>query len=184
MRALVVGFGPFLTILDNPAARLARAVDGTGRRMEIVGREMPVSYQRSVATTLDLIDVHDPDWVLGIGVARRRSVAAFERQARCRWSAETPDVDGACGPLSGPDVLASTLDLSAALGLVGSEDAGAYVCNGWLHTMLQHTDRPLGFFHIPPTGFPAPRLVTALESLVPRPGRVGSGRVRTTERTG
>lgn len=164
MNALVLGFGPFLDIEDNPASRLALAVDGAldGR---VVGRTMPVSYVRSLAFTREAVAEHEPTLLLGIGVARSRSVAMLERVARARCNT-TPDVDGVCGVLSGQDREATLPDVFVgALGLPVSEDAGAYVCNAWLYGALEHTCH-VGFLHIPPAGWSSERLVTALESVL------------------
>lgn len=164
MKVLVLGFGPFLDIEENPASALALAVHGRGRRVRIVGDTMPVSYERSVAHTLQALAEHRPDALLGVGVAAKRTAASCEIYGHLGCS-ETPDVDGRCGPLAGPERLAATLDLNDALGLVRSEDAGRYVCNGWLHSMLQRTELPTGFLHIPPAGFPPDALVAALDGL-------------------
>lgn len=171
---LVMGFGPFLDVSDNPAQRLALAVDGLHDGLRIVGRSMPVSYTRSVEVTLDAMADLDPVAVLGIGVARKRERAELEKVGR-RQVCEIPDVDGCIGQLTGPDALPSSLPqpFVDALGCGVSDDAGTYVCNGWLHTVLQATGRPVGFLHIPPAGFPPEVLTSALQrafgGLPPRP---------------
>jgi pyrrolidone-carboxylate peptidase len=162
MTTLVIGFGPFLTVTDNPARRLALAVDGA-LNGHVLGREMPVSYERSVQVTLGYIQRLGPTRVLGIGVARHRAGPELEQIARRRVS-PTLDVDGTRGPLTGPDERRATFPnaLSTALGAACSTDAGDYVCNGWLYAMLGCCALPVGFLHIPPAGIPAQRLIEAL----------------------
>ncbi|MCA9568732.1 MAG: hypothetical protein KC656_12860 [Myxococcales bacterium] len=173
MTVLVLGFGPFGEVSDNPARRLALFADGRGTGVRIVGREMPVSYVRCLAVTLEAVAEVRPDVVLGIGVGRSRMGPEVELLAR-RAVSEHPDVDGLRGVLEGPDTLPSTLDLADALGCERSTDAGTYVCNGWLYQALRHLTVPVGFLHVPPAGMDARRLVAALDTLRPPPSpRVG-----------
>lgn len=156
MTVAVLGFGPFLEVTDNPAARLARAVDG---RESIVGKEMPVSYRRSVA----MAAACGADLIVGVGVARGRDFAAVERTARRGWS--EPDMDGDLGEIDGPEQRRSELaaTFAAALDLPLSDDAGSYVCNGWLYRCLA-LELPVVFLHIPPEGFSGERLLRGIGS--------------------
>ena len=169
-RVLVLGFGPFLDVSDNPAAALARALDGrvltlrSGGRVQVVGREMPVSHVRAPALAETLAREIGAELVLGVGVARGRSAAALERRgvrAPSRADPPPPDVDGVVvtdlGALAG-DAAAHAVRYAtlpevpfcAASGVGTSEDAGSYVCNGWLWATLGRLrDRPVGFLHIP-----------------------------------
>lgn len=156
---LVLGFGPFLEIRDNPAEQLARAVDGAleGR---IAGRVMPVSYTRCLETTRQAIRTHAPAAVIGVGVARSRTTAQLERLAHGACN-DVPDVDGVCGSLRGaPRTATLPTAFVDALGLEPSDDAGRYVCNAWLYGALDLHPH-VGFLHVPPEGFDAERLVTA-----------------------
>ncbi|MCB9677495.1 MAG: hypothetical protein H6737_20470 [Alphaproteobacteria bacterium] len=170
MKLLVTGFGPFLDVRDNPAARVARAVDGaSGPGFRVVGREIPVSYARAVEETVRHAREHGVDCVLGVGVAGTRTAPELERFGRARLG-QSPDVDGVCAPrLPGPDVLESSLDVvrwAGALGCHISEDAGGYVCNAWLHQVRQRLDVPVGFLHVPPDGIAASWLIAGLARLV------------------
>jgi pyroglutamyl-peptidase len=192
-RVLVVGFGPFLDVTSNPAERLARAVDGTGdRRVRIVGRVMPVSYSRAPALTLRWARELRADLVLGVGVARRRSEPAIERFGRHAADRKLADVDGVrlatlrdarstrAAPSSRNCGFAD--ELAAALRVAVSEDAGRYVCNAWLYRVLA-SRRDAAFLHVPPTGFPARRLVAALKRFVTRPRRTPSSSARARRRS-
>ncbi|MFT5683775.1 MAG: pyroglutamyl-peptidase [Myxococcota bacterium] len=173
-RVLVMGFGPFLTITDNPAARVAREIDGLTRGgVVFVGRIMPVSFDRAVSETLAAVEEIRPIALVGIGVARSRSVVTIEAIGRNIADGETPDVDGQCRvqlESDGPDQRAVTLpslQLASRLGAVVGYDAGRYVCNAWLYQMLQtsHSGLPTGFIHIPPAGLQASRLADALADI-------------------
>lgn len=178
---LVLGFGPFGEVVDNPSRRLALALDGArvgGRR--VVGREMPVLYGESVALTERLVLAHQPAVVLGIGVAVRRQRPEVERFGRPQRLPSLPDVAGRIrppGPRGGPGPRAARGALAAfaqALGAGLSEDAGQYVCNAWLHDCLDRLEdqRPVLFLHLPPAGLPPERLLRAL------PAVLGGGRGR------
>lgn len=167
---LVTGFGPFGAVVDNPAARLARAVHG--RRIgghTVVGCVIPVSYARGPDTTIALARDLGPRFVVGLGVATARGTVEVERRAIAAGDGRTPDVDGVIlDRLDGPDVVHATLDaerLAAALGADLSDDAGRYVCNAWLHRVAQALDVPVGFVHLPADGLDPERLLTALRWL-------------------
>lgn len=180
---LVTGFGPFLDVVDNPSARLVRALDGAalGPDLTVVGRVLPVSYRRAVTETLALIDAHAPIAVVGVGVARGREGVWIERWGR-RWANPAlADIDGEHADdldPGGPAQIESTApvgDLAAALGALVSEDAGGYVCNAWLYGVLRALQPrvPVGsppaiFVHLPAEGI-APELFSAALVQVWRP---------------
>lgn len=164
MNVVVLGFGPFLDVSDNPAARLARAVNGCGERVQIVGAEMPVSYRRARVRCVEMMTLYRPHLLLGVGVARGRTAAMVERTAFAETTREDPDVDGDFGEMEGPPSLMSVgaESVAAALRLPLSDDAGRYVCNGWLYRAL--LDRfPAVFLHIPPAGFAPDTLIEGIE---------------------
>ena len=173
--ALVLGFGPFQEVTDNPAARLARAVDGErAGSLAVVGRVLSVSYQRCIEETHAHVATHKPVAVLCVGVARGRTEAMVE----CRGQniAAGNDVDGACpgvlvsgGPKTLPAMpLAHTL--ADALSVARSQDAGQYVCNAWLYRTQWLSEQaapggaplPVAFLHIPDRGFAPARLLEGL----------------------
>lgn len=166
MTLLVLGFGPFGAIVDNPSARLARALDGrSAGPATLAGFEMPVSYQRCVQFTRARVVDLAPAFVLGIGVAANRTVAKVEEQAVNRVMPGRPDVDGRVpfGLGEGPDVVTSADAwlLANALGVEISPDAGRYVCNAWLYQAIRGRIRA-GFLHVPPQGYDVDGLVEGL----------------------
>lgn len=173
-RVLVMGFGPFLTITDNPAARLAREIDGMTRGdVALVGRVMPVSFERAVSETRAAVAEVAPVALIGIGVARMRSVITVEALGRNSADGKTPDVDGVCRlclDADGPpqrSVTYPTASLASRIGAVVGYDAGRYVCNAWIYEMLQApcSRPPIGFIHIPPAGLQASLLADALAEI-------------------
>jgi pyrrolidone-carboxylate peptidase len=170
VRILVVGFGPFLDVVDNPAGRLARGADGLAAAdLAVTGREMPVSYARAPSLTAEWARGTAAELVLGVGVARGRSEPKVERIGRRAADPALADVDGvrlAELASDGADELVSTDAEAVARALrVGlSDDAGAYVCNAWLYRTLRAGLRA-AFLHVPPAGLPPERLVAALREL-------------------
>lgn len=163
---LVAGFGPFLEVVDNPAARLAREVDGRhGGGVRLVGRVMPVSYARGPSACLAWAAELGADAIVGIGVARGRELPLLERLGRRDADRALADVDGeALADLGGPEVveLAGVEALAEALGVGVSEDAGRYVCNAWIHRVGRAFAGPVAFLHVPDEGFDVERLVEGL----------------------
>ncbi len=184
MTVVVLGFGAFLEVTDNPASHLATAVHGLGRRITIVGAEMPASYARGHAVAAEAMARHNPVLLLGVGVARGRTLAMVERTAFAEVSVADPDVDGDFGEIAGatagatagaltgaltgatagPISLESPVAtaLAAALELPVSDDAGRYVCNAWLYRALRG-GFPAAFLHVPPQGWPVEALIDGLE---------------------
>lgn len=182
-RVLVTGFGPFLEVRDNPAARAARAVDGAlipwgAGEARVVGRIIPVSYARGPAATMGLARRWRAHAIVGLGVARGRAQIAVERLGRRAPLSDSADVDGVrlddLEP-GGPEIVAATgaVDaLARALGALVSEDAGGYVCNAWLYRVTRACERlasPLQpsvvFVHVPDQGVESERLIGALPTL-------------------
>lgn len=170
---LVTGFGPFEDVDDNPAERLARAVDARRVRGEtVVGRVLPVSFERAPALTLAFARLHAARLVVGLGVATSRRRAEVERLAR-RVVGDRADVDGAVlDALHGPPEVRATVELgvlAGAMGLGTSEDAGAYVCNAWLYRVASALDVPVGFIHLPRSGLDPETLLEGIAALLQEP---------------
>ena len=139
-RVLVMGFGPFLSVTENPAASLAREIDGSQLgRITIAGRVMPVSYTRSITATQRCIREVSPSVLIGVGVATSRQEITVEACGRNAGSSTSPDVDGQRRSLiepAGPAEVMVTLPtqpLATQLGAVVGYDAGRYVCNAWIY---------------------------------------------------
>jgi pyroglutamyl-peptidase len=167
---LVVGFGPFGEVRENPASALARAVDGyESHGIRLIGREIPVEYAAGPAQTVALVRELQPVAVVGIGVATGRPAAQWERWGRRQGDPRVSDNASLfLGDLEpgGPDLVQSTAPieaLAAASDLGISEDAGGYVCNAWLYRSLRSlAPLPVAFLHIPAGGLPPSALLKSL----------------------
>jgi pyroglutamyl-peptidase len=151
MNLLVTGFGPFLSVDDNPSARLARNCGADHRILE-------VAYEAVDAFLVDP-SVAGYEAILLMGVARREYVS-LETTAK-NFVGTTPDVRGVVkGPGSiiegGAEGLLGNLwptDLieEATGDLVVSSDAGSYLCNYIYHEALRRLpDARVGFLHVAP----------------------------------
>ena len=178
---LIVGFGPFDGMEENPAAAVARALDAqvlvspAGRRVRLVGREIPVSYARGVADTVAAAREVGADFVVGVGVDTGRSDVWVEALARGE-SGFDADVDGAIREVR-LGLVPATLHpgrLAAGLGAALSVNAGTYVCNGWLwDTPRALAPIPVGFVHIPRSGIDPDRLAKAVARVADDPRGTG-----------
>lgn len=166
---LVTGFGSFPGVEHNPTEALVRSVDGAvvaGHR--VVGRVLPVEYGAGPDAAIALASRVDARLVLGTGVASSRARPCWELRG-VAWPEGPKDVAGATDTrLEGPRETWSTLapGRAAAFGAIPSVDAGGYVCNAWLYRVSRALAVPVGFLHVPATGYPAHRLLTALASLL------------------
>lgn len=154
---LVTGFGPFLSITDNPSGRLALAVDGLllGPDIRVVAKVLAVNYETAVAQTLLSAAQINAIAILGIGVASGTANARVERTAFSLADGTTPDAAGQVRSLLGPEpsrTTAAAEPLARALGIPVSDDAGRYVCNAWLYGVLGGTQVPATFLHVPDAG--------------------------------
>ena len=165
---LLTGFGPFLDVETNPSSTLVRSCHGLRVGGEtIISRVLDASYRRGISETIKLAEAMKPRLVLGTGLSRRDPLPRLESFAYSDYSQSLTDVDGQVGrPQSGPARAPATVDvrrLSAALDVALSTDPGRYVCNAWLYEVsLAVGDVPVGFLHIPVTGFETPRLLSGL----------------------
>ena len=172
------GFGPFLDVDDNPAGRLAEAVNGACvGRWSVVGEVMPVSYARAPALSAARARALDASLLIGIGVATQRSEVCVEARAVPEGHPEHADVDGVILRRIAPDgagAVAATGPVEAlarALEGVVSTDAGRYVCNAWLYRTVRalRGEIPVLFVHVPPVGLQPARLLAALEQIQESP---------------
>ncbi len=148
MALLVTGFGPFLSVTENPSSILA---ERSGKDFQL----LEVAYD-AVDEFISSFDTSSYDRLLLMGVARRPQVS-IETVAR-NVVGQTPDVRNNVGAIdpSLPPTLRGTLWspslLNEARGdLALSDDAGSYLCNYVYYRALQHlTGVRVGFLHVCP----------------------------------
>lgn len=166
MTVLLTGYEPFGEHETNPSERLATRFDGRTIDGEaVIGRVLPVEFDRIEGELLGMIDEVRPDRVLSMGLAAGRSAISIERIAiNVADAGETPDNDGTrphderIDP-DGPDAYFATVPvvdcvetlLDAGIPARVSNTAGTHCCNRALYVVRHHTDLPSGFVHLPRT---------------------------------
>lgn len=165
-RLLVCGFGPFPAAPRNPSAIVIDALAAAGWSppgAETDYLTLPVSWTASVQLILDALRARPADGVLVVGVATSADAFRVETLGRNRASRSLPDHDGALWEghvisADGPGVIASTAPtdmvlealMQANLAARLSDDAGDYLCNFTLYSLLAAEAAPsVGFLHVP-----------------------------------
>jgi pyroglutamyl-peptidase len=168
MKALVTGFAPYGGRGLNPAAEVARALDGsTLGSLQIRGVGLPVSLSQAPLDLIKQIEEWQPDITVCLGLWPGEPMIRLERVALNCADFEIPDGTGhfACNqPVAPgePDGLRSTLPLPEVLeallqqGIPArlSGTAGTFLCNATMYSALLHArlHRPAmiaGFVHLP-----------------------------------
>ena len=179
MTLLLTGYEPFGDHDRNPTAEVARELDGeevAGR--EIVGRVLPVEFDRAAEEIRALVEDHDPEAVVATGLAAGRAAVSVERVgvnvADCVGIPDNADAeprnerilaDGDTGE-DPPAAYFATLPVAESVedllesGIPArvSNTAGTHLCNNVLYrtrAYLEATGRgteiPMGFVHLPLT---------------------------------
>ncbi len=157
---LITAYGPFAGRGVNGSETIARALDG----LEIAGavvrvRVLAVRWGEPEARVPAAIDELTPVLVVGLGEGHPDRVAV---ESSARNQAQHPDEAGRAPPATlqvlGPTQRAATLVFDpawcteAAVPVVASDDAGAYLCNNLLYVALASAVPRVGFIHLPPQG--------------------------------
>jgi pyroglutamyl-peptidase len=168
VKALVTGFEPYAGRGLNPAAEVARALDGRQvGGLEVTGMCLPVSLAEAPSHLITRIEQLQPDITLCLGLWPGEPMIRLERIALNRADFEIPDASGrmvrdeALEP-GGPDGVHTTLPLHDVLQALWSRGiparlsgtAGTFLCNAILYQVLRHAQRRrprmlAGFMHLP-----------------------------------
>ncbi|HZO89414.1 MAG TPA: hypothetical protein VFB38_13875 [Chthonomonadaceae bacterium] len=173
MQTLLTGFGPFGNVVSNPTERLiAHFAQAEVADHDLTTCLLPVSFARVPALLRAALEAGGRggrpfENVLMLGVATGSKVWRVERFGR-NWFGDTlPDSDGFQTSLckievDGPEMLSSTLPVEALVAaleragfpVIGSDSAGAFLCNLGLFVTLRHLERTghparAGFLHVP-----------------------------------
>ncbi|WP_254810340.1 pyroglutamyl-peptidase I [Natronosalvus amylolyticus] len=166
---LLTGYEPFGEFDRNPASRLAMRLDGTTcAGGSIVGRQLPVAFDRARLALLELLERHDPEIVLSLGLAAGRPGLSLERVGiNLRDTNGTPDNDDRDvidEPVTadGPDAYFATVPVremvesmnEAGIPATLSTNAGTHLCNDILYATRHHVETTdfearSGFVHVP-----------------------------------
>jgi pyroglutamyl-peptidase len=163
---LLTGFEPFGADAVNPSGDAVRLVASRWTGPEkLVADVLPVTFAGAATRLAFLLDEHDPDVVVCVGLAGGRSRISVERVGVNLIDARIPDNDGV-QPVDvpslpgGPAAVFASLPVkaivrdAAALGIPieTSLSAGSFVCN---HVMVHAGvwagahGRRAGFIHVP-----------------------------------
>jgi pyroglutamyl-peptidase len=163
---LLTGFEPFAGAASNSSWDAVERVSETwSGSAELVIELLPVTFAGASASMRELIEHHNPDLVIGVGLADGRAAITPERVAINLEDARIPDnagdqpEDRAVDP-DGPVVYISGLpvkEIAAAIREAGipsqvSDTAGTYVCNSLMYSTMravEGTDVIAGFIHVP-----------------------------------
>ena len=161
---LVTAFEPFGEDLINPTQMILEQLPDEVGGYEIRKLLLPVEFVRSRELACAEYDRVLPSAVVMLGQAGSRSAITPETTGRNIMSARIPDNAG-YQPLdlpvaeNGPEALHSTFPADRIVDAVKgldipcerSDDAGTYVCNSLLYSMLEHNrgEVPTGFIHVP-----------------------------------
>lgn len=149
MTVLCTGYEPFGDHEANPSAMVADRLDGrTVAGHDVVGRVLPVEFDALRGELEALLDEHDPDVVVGMGLAGGRASVAVERVGINVADAVTVPDNADADPENrrvddaGPDAYLATLPvvdavrdlLDAGIPARVSNTAGTHCCNDHLYT--------------------------------------------------
>lgn len=188
MHTLLTGFTTFGEHAANPSQLIVEAL---AERPDLTAVVLPVAYHAAGARIQELIQTHQPDAVVMLGLAASRPVIHLERFALNMDDARAPDNTGdlASGRpivIDGPAAYTATLPLSALLATLETQQipaqisnyAGTYVCNHVFYTARHTLEQmgqtvPCGFIHLPQitevggeTGLPLATLIAAVECVL------------------
>lgn len=166
-KILVTGFDPFGGEAINPATESVKQLPDEILGVQILKREIPTVFDRSIDVLYGILKEEQPDVVICVGQAGGRPNITVERIAINQDDARIPDNDGA-QPIDrtifeeGPAAYFSTLPIKAmvrdmkeaGIPAAVSNTAGTFVCNhimyGALHyASLHQPSLKAGFVHIP-----------------------------------
>jgi pyroglutamyl-peptidase len=181
--ALVTGFEGYGGRDRNPAGETAKALDRqTVAGCAVVGRQLPVSYKKLSRCLIDLMQEHQPEIVISLGLWPGESIIRLERIGINCADFEIPDNEGVIvsdAPItnSGAAALMATLPnrqirsalLNADIPARISSTAGTFLCNATLYATLSFAQTmrkaPLtGFIHVPYLPEQIVALLTLIES--------------------
>lgn len=167
MKLLITAFEPFAGESVNPSMLILDALSDTIGEITLVKAVLPVTFAGSGPLLTQLIDQHQPDFVISLGQAGSRSHITVEKIAINFDHARIPDNDGeqrlnACIASDHHDGYFSTLPVNAMVNAMTaasipatlSYSAGTFVCNHVMFTALAHIRQNnyrtrSGFIHIP-----------------------------------
>ena len=164
-KLLITGFDPFGGASINPSWEAVKRLPEKIGDWQLTKLEIPTVFGLAAQKVLDTAKVLQPDAIICVGQAGGRAAVTPEmygvnlRDARIADNAGNQPVEQPVVP-GAPEEYRSTLPVlnmvSAVQGMGVpcelSKDAGRFVCNDLLYTLLHHyqgTQTKVGFIHVP-----------------------------------
>ncbi|WBW99336.1 pyroglutamyl-peptidase I [Oceanirhabdus sp. W0125-5] len=167
MKILITGFTPFGGEKINPAFEAINNMRSNINGVEIIKKELPTVFRKSLGILYHTIECEEPDVVICVGQAGGRSGISVERVAINVDDARIPDNDGK-QPIDeriyndGENAYFTNLPIKAMVKKLKQENipsevsntAGTYVCNHLMYGLLYYIhknncDIRGGFVHVP-----------------------------------
>ncbi|MCG0276518.1 MAG: pyroglutamyl-peptidase I [Thermosediminibacteraceae bacterium] len=167
MKVLVTGFEPFGGEKINPALEAVKLLPKEIKGAQVVVKELPTIFRKSLDVLFDAIEKEKPDVVICVGQAGGRYAISVERVAINVDDARIPDNEGN-QPIDQPifpdgeNAYFSTLPIKRIVEAIKKEGipaevsntAGTYVCNHVMYGLLYYAskkrpDMKAGFIHVP-----------------------------------
>ena len=168
MKILLTGFEPFDSSPINPSEQILHALkDESIPGMQLETAVLPVDLRRGPAALLQAVETAEPEAIICLGQASRRTVISIERVAVNLLDFRIPDnvgnqVEDQLIEPDGPAAYFTTLPVREIYNNLKengipaelSLSAGTYLCNQVIFTLLhylknQGMEAPAGFIHLP-----------------------------------
>lgn len=177
-KLLITGFDPFGGESVNPSWEAVKRLPDTIGGYAVTKLQIPTIYGKAAETVLAEAEKLQPDVILSVGQAGRRSAITPEvvginlREAKIADNAGTlltnvPVIAEGPAAYFATVPVRAMVDTIQAAGIPAalSYSAGAFVCNDTLYTLLHHFDGSptlAGFIHVPYLPQQAPEGVPSL----------------------
>ncbi len=167
MKVLVTGFEPFDREKINPSYEIVKALPSKIEKAEIIKKEVPVVYGKSIESVIEEMERTSPNIVIMLGQAGGRASITVERVAINVNDSKTFDnskkiLKGDPVVKDGPVGYFSTLPIyDIVKGLLRikipatiSNTAGTFVCNSLFYGVMHEITKKklnimVGFVHVP-----------------------------------
>lgn len=167
MKILITAFEPFGGQIVNPALEAMKLLPRNINGIEIIKREIPTVFQKSIEIAWQVIDREKPDFVISLGQAGGRSCISVERVAINIDDSLIADNEGNVVKdrfifPDGENAYFSSLNIKNIVKAIRecgipaevSNSAGTFVCNHLMYGVLykihkQKLNTRAGFIHVP-----------------------------------
>lgn len=167
MKILMTGFDPFGGESINPAFEAVKKMPEKIKGVQIIKKEIPTVFQKSIQVLEEAINTYEPDWVICVGQAGGRDKISVEKVAINYDQARIADNEGN-QPLNSPIVPGAPTAYFSSLPVQAiaknwqdhkipgeiSYTAGTFVCNHIFYGLMNlisknHPNIRGGFIHVP-----------------------------------